>query len=126
LDGRVFSGMLVSETANSITLANAEGKEVSLLRAEIEEIRCSNKTFMPEGLEKDLTPQDLADVITFVASAATPPKHFDGNRPGTVAPAHDGVLTCTARAAAIYGPSLIYEPQYRNLGWWRSEEDYAT
>jgi putative membrane-bound dehydrogenase-like protein len=125
-DGRVSSGMLASETANSITLVSAEGREQSILRSEIEEIRSSNKSFMPEGLEKDLSKQDLADVMAFVAAAAVPPKQFTGNRPTTVHPNAERMLLLSARNAAIYGPSLVYEAEYRNLGYWQSAEDYAT
>ncbi len=67
-DGRVVNGLLKSETASSITLIEPSGKEHVLLRIDIEEMKSTGKSFMPEGLEKDLTPQDIADVIAFVAS----------------------------------------------------------
>ena len=65
-DGRVHSGIIVAESANSLTLRRAEGKESVILRSSIDELLSSGKSLMPEGLEKDLTPQDLADVIEFV------------------------------------------------------------
>lgn len=68
-DGRTFSGMIVEETATSITLARPDGKRDVLLRIDIEQLASSGKSFMPEGLEKDLSAQDLADVIAFVQSA---------------------------------------------------------
>ncbi|MEZ6145359.1 MAG: neutral/alkaline non-lysosomal ceramidase N-terminal domain-containing protein [Planctomycetaceae bacterium] len=68
-DGRVVNGLLKSETASSLTLVEPSGKEHVLLRIDIEEMQNTGKSFMPEGLEKDLTPQDLADVIAFVAGA---------------------------------------------------------
>jgi putative heme-binding domain-containing protein len=69
-DGRTFSGMIVEETATSITLARPDGKREVLLRIDIEQLASSGKSFMPEGLEKDLSPQDLADVIAFVQNTA--------------------------------------------------------
>lgn len=67
-DGRTVNGLLKSETASSITLVEPNGKEHVLLRIDIEEMASTGKSFMPEGLEKDLSPQVLADVISFVAS----------------------------------------------------------
>jgi putative membrane-bound dehydrogenase-like protein len=65
-DGRVHHGILASESATSITLKDQEGKETVLLRSQLEELRSTGKSLMPEGLEKDLTRQDLADVITYL------------------------------------------------------------
>ena len=64
--GRSVIGMLSTETGSSITLLAAEGKSESVLRADIEELRSTGKSLMPDGVEKDLTQQDLADVIEFV------------------------------------------------------------
>jgi hypothetical protein len=36
---------------------------------------------MPEGLEKDLTKQDLADVIAYLGSHAPQRKNSSGNHP---------------------------------------------
>ncbi|REJ73046.1 MAG: hypothetical protein DWQ29_19535 [Planctomycetota bacterium] len=65
-DGRVFSGMIVEETATSVTLAKPDGTKEVILRVDIDEIAGTGKSFMPEGLEKDLSPQDIADVISFL------------------------------------------------------------
>ncbi len=66
-DGRSFTGILASETGNSITLTEQEGKQQTILRADLQDFRASEKLLMPDGLEKDLTPQDLADLMAFVA-----------------------------------------------------------
>ncbi len=71
-DGRVLSGMIVEETATSLTLAKPDGNRDVLLRIDIEELSGTGKSFMPEGLERDLTPQQLADVIAFVQSIQQP------------------------------------------------------
>ena len=65
-DGRVLSGMIASETATAITLKRQEGKEDVLLRAEIETMAASGQSLMPEGMEKDIKPQELADLISFL------------------------------------------------------------
>ena len=47
----------------------AEGKRETSLRRDIEILQASTKSIMPEGLEQELTPQDLADLIRFVQEA---------------------------------------------------------
>lgn len=66
--GRSFNGIIASETANSVTLKRAEAKEDVILRSNIEEMISTGSSLMPEGLEKDLSAQDFADVIAFVKS----------------------------------------------------------
>lgn len=65
-DGRIFTGMIIEETATSLTLARTDGKKDTLLRVDLDELRSTGKSFMPEGLELDITPQDLADLFDFV------------------------------------------------------------
>jgi len=72
-DGRIFEGVLAAETATSITLRKEEGVETTLLRRDIDEIAAGTASMMPEGLEKEVTPQDLADLIAFLRSAFAAP-----------------------------------------------------
>ncbi|QEF98197.1 Neutral/alkaline non-lysosomal ceramidase [Stieleria maiorica] len=67
-DGRVRNGLLGTETGSSITLLSNEGKRETVLRSEIEELRASGKSLMPDGLEKELSPQDVADLIALLRS----------------------------------------------------------
>ena len=70
--GRVFTGMIASETASSITLRRAEKAEDTILRQQIDEIQATGKSVMPDGLEMQLSQQDLADVIGYLLSVAAP------------------------------------------------------
>lgn len=124
--GRTFSGMLLSETSNSITLVGVDGKQHVLLRSQLEQLVGTNRSLMPEGLEKDLSHQDIADVIAFVQYSGSPSKRFQGNQPVTIQAATDGTVTLPATAASIFGPTLVFEPKYQNLGWWQSKDDYAV
>jgi putative membrane-bound dehydrogenase-like protein len=65
-DGRVLSGMIVAESTSNITLAQANGTKLTLLRVDIDELSNTGLSFMPEGLEKDFTPQELADIFAYV------------------------------------------------------------
>ncbi len=75
--GRVYNGLLHAESATSITLRAQEGKEQVLLRGEIEELDSTGRSLMPEGLEKDVSRQDLADLLAYLgnprAAKAPPP-----------------------------------------------------
>ena len=66
-DGRVLNGLLTSETKTSIDLLDAEGKKQTLLREDIEDLASSKKSLMPEGFEKTVPAQGLADLLQFLA-----------------------------------------------------------
>jgi len=125
-DGRVVTGLIAAETGNALTLKRQEAAIDVILRADIEALKTTGQSLMPEGLENDLTPKDLADVISYVESNGRRPKSVEGNQPETVAQGTDGVVRLTAKSAQIYGPSLTYETQFDNLGLWNSEKDEAV
>ncbi len=64
--GRVFTGMIVAETASSLTLRRAEKAEDTILRSQIEEILATAKSLMPENLETQLSRQEVADLIAYL------------------------------------------------------------
>jgi putative membrane-bound dehydrogenase-like protein len=126
-DGRTYNGLLASETGNSITLLAADGKEIALLRSDLDDLASSTKSLMPEGLEKDLSPQDMADLLAYLSGFRPPRKTFDGNEPKVVQPERlRGEFWLLAADCEIYGKTLIFEPQYRNLGYWQSDDDHAV
>ena len=65
-DGRMFDGVIGSESPGAITLRGGAEDNLTLLRANIAEIRASNLSLMPEGLEKKMSKQDLADLIAYL------------------------------------------------------------
>jgi putative heme-binding domain-containing protein len=65
-DDQTLTGLLASESATSITLLGPDGKEQTLRRQDLKDLRSSNMSLMPEGLEAGLKPQDLADLTAFV------------------------------------------------------------
>lgn len=66
-DGRVLNGLLAGETRTSVELLDAEGKKQTILRDDVEELASSKKSLMPEGFEKSIPPQGLADLLQFLA-----------------------------------------------------------
>lgn len=125
-DGRQHRGMLAAETSTSLTLLGPDAKQASLLRNELEELKSSGVSLMPVGMEKEVPPQALADVIAYLNGFRPPHKTFPGNKPELVEVRDDGSIRLPATAARIYGPSIVYEEQYGNLGYWSSPEDRAA
>jgi putative membrane-bound dehydrogenase-like protein len=123
-DGRVLSGLIASETANAVTLARQDGQSEVLLRSDLEDLKNSGQSLMPEGLERDLTHTDLSDLIAYL-NAPKIPKSLPGNRPEMIQPGPDGVVRLSASNASVYGDTLIFEPENQNLGYWQSASDRA-
>lgn len=68
VEGRLFTGMLASETRTAIELIDAEAKRHALQREDIEELVSSPKSLMPEGFEKQMTPEEVRDLLEFLTN----------------------------------------------------------
>jgi putative membrane-bound dehydrogenase-like protein len=126
--GLNFNGMLVSETATSITLVGADGKEQVILRTDLDELFSTGRSVMPDGLEKDISKPQMADLLTFLKAnlPTVKRKEFAGNNPQVIQPTKNGTLLLPATTAEIYGPSLVFEGKHKNLGYWSSTDDHAV
>ena len=65
-EGKVFSGLVKSETASEIVLTTGADQEVRIPRASIEELKPGSVSVMPSGFDQQLTKRELADVIAFL------------------------------------------------------------
>lgn len=74
LDGRVITGIIAGESATAVTLKRAEGASEVVGRDQIDAITSSSLSLMPEGLEKDLDPRAVADVIAYIRTMLPGPK----------------------------------------------------
>jgi putative membrane-bound dehydrogenase-like protein len=68
VDGRVVTGMIQTETANTLTIRRLDGTSVDLQRSDVEDLQSTGMSFMPEGLEKQITPQSMADLLAYLDS----------------------------------------------------------
>ena len=75
--GRTLTGLLAAETASSITLKRAEGQGDVVLRQDIDQIESTGISLMPEGLEKTIPVQDMADLLRFLKNW----RYLDGTVP---------------------------------------------
>ncbi|TWU06112.1 PVC-type heme-binding CxxCH protein [Stieleria varia] len=64
--GEVYSGLIVNDSGGNVVLKMAENKVVSVSRDEIEEIKSNDISLMPEGIEKEVTPQQMADLLAYL------------------------------------------------------------
>lgn len=64
--GQIHAGIVVRETADAIYVRTAERAELRLPRAEIDELAPSTVSIMPQGLDKTMSPGDLADLLAFL------------------------------------------------------------
>lgn len=64
--GRVLSGLLVGETRTTLEVVDSEGKRHVVLREELESLAASPKSLMPEGFEKQIQPEELANLLEFL------------------------------------------------------------
>jgi putative heme-binding domain-containing protein len=76
-DGRPLLGVIAAETAGSVTLRLPEDKTVTLLRQDIDELRSTGRSLMPDGLEKNIPPQAMADLIAYLKGW----RYLDGRTP---------------------------------------------
>ena len=56
-EGRTITGLVAAETATSVTLKRQENATDTVLRANIEELRSTGQSIMPEGLLKSYPKQ---------------------------------------------------------------------
>ena len=66
--GVIVDGILLSDTATSVTLRRAKGETDTILKVSIEKMITTGVSLMPEGLEKGISVQDMADLIAFIRS----------------------------------------------------------
>lgn len=65
-DGRVLTGLVAEDSPQRVILKVPGGKQETIARADVEELRVSELSLMPEGLEKQLTAAELLDLFAFL------------------------------------------------------------
>lgn len=76
-DGKQLTGVIAAESTASITLKRENNQGETVLRADVEEIRSSGLSLMPDGVEKNLSVQEVADLIHFLKDW----RYLDGMTP---------------------------------------------
>jgi putative heme-binding domain-containing protein len=66
LDGRSYNGILKADAPTEVVLTVSATEEVRIARKDIDVMTPGTVSVMPAGLDQQLTPQDLADLIAFL------------------------------------------------------------
>ena len=66
--GQVHSGLILSQTDDEVVLKTAERKTIRVPKSEIDEMKKSPLSLMPEGILSDLTAQEAADLLAWFGS----------------------------------------------------------
>ncbi len=85
-EGRVLTGLAVEESDQRVVLKIQGGKIETIPRDQIEEYKVSEVSMMPEQLEKQLIPQEIADLFAYLALDKPPSDPTGKYLPG--APRH--------------------------------------
>jgi putative membrane-bound dehydrogenase-like protein len=70
-EGQVFSGVLLEESGLTLSLGQSNGERIDIPKDSIDERKTSPQSAMPEMADL-LTPQQIADLATFLLSMQTP------------------------------------------------------
>lgn len=76
-DGTAVSGLLSAETSTSLTLKQPGGKVLTVARDEIEQLKATGVSLMPDGLEKNIPPEAMADLLAYLKNW----RYLDGKTP---------------------------------------------
>jgi putative membrane-bound dehydrogenase-like protein len=67
-DGRVLTGLVLSDQDGTLTLADNQGRKQALAKSAIQKQQPSPLSTMPDGLEKRLTAEEFVDLVAFLAA----------------------------------------------------------
>ena len=70
--GRVLTGLIVNQTPAAVTLVDAKNQRTTIERSQVEVLRESDVSLMPDGLYKNLKPQELRDLFQYLKTAPVP------------------------------------------------------
>jgi putative heme-binding domain-containing protein len=69
--GRIYNGVLESDSATSISLKREKGERIEILRKDIESVTASELSMMPSNLHQQITPQDAAHLLAWLRNTLT-------------------------------------------------------
>lgn len=69
-NGETVEGVIASETGSAITLRNAAGVDRTISRQDIRSLKALNVSLMPQGLDAQVTPEEMADLLAFLKTGA--------------------------------------------------------
>ena len=68
MDGQLLTGLLVNRTEQAIELRTAEGQNIRVLQDEIETLKASPISLMPEDQLSGLSEEAIRDLMNYITS----------------------------------------------------------
>lgn len=127
-DGSAVYGVIADESANTVTIRQADGRPRPVPRNEIATMSSSGISLMPEGFEKILTKPQLSDLLAYLSTlGSTAAQGPTGNldMAARISPGKDGIISLRASKCRLDGERIEYRPDVDAIGWWTSEHDRA-
>ena len=84
-NGRLLTGLITESTPGAITVVDAKNERTTLARSDIETLKASTESLMPEKILDDLDEQQIRDLLSYVQSriAETAPGTKQPTQPTT-------------------------------------------
>jgi putative heme-binding domain-containing protein len=67
--GDTLVGVIGEESPNAITFRQGPGQSVTIRRSDIRQMSVSPQSAMPEALDQQVTPEEMADLLAFLTTA---------------------------------------------------------
>jgi uncharacterized repeat protein (TIGR03806 family) len=67
-EGRLFTGLMVKKDTDEVVLKDAQNKEIRIPAEQIEQLVPQGRSLMPELLLRDMTAQQVADLLRYLSS----------------------------------------------------------
>lgn len=68
MDGRQIAGIVAPGPSGEKTVLTSEGEKITIPEADIDEVNASTVSAMPDGLLKDLTQEDIANLFAYIST----------------------------------------------------------
>ncbi len=72
IEGRVLSGLLVEDSPARVVLKLQGGKLETIARDDVDAMKTSDTSLMPEGIEKQLSPEEILDLFAYLTLTKPP------------------------------------------------------
>jgi putative membrane-bound dehydrogenase-like protein len=82
-DGRVLTGLLAEDSPQRVILKVQGGKQEIIPRGDVEEMKISELSLMPQDVEKTLKPEEIADLFAYITLDKPPSDPSAKLIPGT-------------------------------------------
>ncbi len=81
--GKIYTGLLMENSAERVVLKVQGGTLETIPRSDLDEMKTSSQSLMPEGMEKQLTPKEWADLFAYLCLDRPPEDKAARKIPGS-------------------------------------------